>query len=134
MSKREFHYCEGKSQKFWSITTEACTHTVNYGRLGTAGQTQTKEFPTEDEAKKSCEKLIGEKLKKGYVEVAVESASPSQNAEVATKSEQSETKIQKPVIPATPTDTDTKLRSNVVDRGDKRDKGDKGDKGRANSL
>jgi len=106
MSKREFQYCEGKSQKFWSITREGCTHTVNYGRLGTAGQTQTKEFATEDEAKKSCEKLIGEKLKKGYVEVAVESASPSQDAEVATKSEQSETKTQKPAIPATATDTE----------------------------
>jgi len=42
---------------------------VQFGRTGTAGQTQTKAFGSAGEAKKACEKLIAEKVKKGYQEV-----------------------------------------------------------------
>ena len=41
-----------------------------FGRIGTAGQTSRKEFATEAQAKTSYDKLIAEKLKKGYVEKA----------------------------------------------------------------
>src|SRR5439155_409904 len=47
-------------------------HTVQFGRVGTAGQTQTKEFATEAEAQKAYEKLVAEKLRKGYVEAGSE--------------------------------------------------------------
>lgn len=68
MSSREFHFSEGASNKFWTISVEGTAHTVRFGRLGTAGQVQTKEFATEADARKSADKLIAEKLKKGYVE------------------------------------------------------------------
>jgi predicted DNA-binding WGR domain protein len=68
MSERVFEYTEGTSQKFWSISLDGKSHTVRFGRLGSSGQTQTKEFATEAEARKSYDKLIQEKLKKGYVE------------------------------------------------------------------
>ena len=72
MIQRNFEYQEDKSSKFWNITLEDCSHTVTYGKLGAAGRTQAKSFDTEAEAKKSYEKLIQQKQKKGYIEVATD--------------------------------------------------------------
>ncbi len=69
MKKRTFEFIEGTSSKFWSIWGEGTGHTVHFGRIGTEGQKQTKNFSSEEEAKKSYEKLIKEKLKKGYIEI-----------------------------------------------------------------
>jgi uncharacterized protein (TIGR02996 family) len=41
---------------------------VTFGRVGTNGQAQTKEFPDAATATKERDKLVAEKLKKGYVE------------------------------------------------------------------
>ncbi|MEQ8191229.1 MAG: WGR domain-containing protein, partial [Candidatus Eremiobacterota bacterium] len=69
MKKRTFEFIEGTSSKFWSICGEGTGHTVHFGRIGTEGQKQTKNFSSEEEAEKSYEKLIKEKLKKGYIEI-----------------------------------------------------------------
>jgi predicted DNA-binding WGR domain protein len=74
MSRREFTFSEGTSNKFWAIELDGKRHTVNFGRIGTSGQTQTKEFSSADEAKKSYEKLAAEKVKKGYVEAGAATA------------------------------------------------------------
>ncbi|WP_338422233.1 WGR domain-containing protein [Leptospira borgpetersenii] len=42
--------------------------TVTYGKTGTNGQTQTKDFDSEEKCLKEAKKLLSEKLKKGYVE------------------------------------------------------------------
>jgi uncharacterized protein (TIGR02996 family) len=68
MSRREFHFSEGTSNKFWAIQLVGRSYTIHFGRIGTEGQVQTKEFLSSEEAKKSHEKLLAEKLKKGYVE------------------------------------------------------------------
>lgn len=65
---RRFEFSEGDSQKFWEINLEDCRHTVRYGRLGTVGQTKTKSFASPSEAQRDAEKLVAEKLKKGYRE------------------------------------------------------------------
>ncbi len=65
---RSLHFSDDKSDKFWTITLEDTQHTVHYGRTGTQGQQQTKAFPTAEKARQSYEKLIREKLSKGYVE------------------------------------------------------------------
>jgi predicted DNA-binding WGR domain protein len=69
--KREFEFRDQKSSKFWAITLDADepAHTVQFGRIGTQGQEQTKYFDTKAEAQTSYEKLIKEKVGKGYVEV-----------------------------------------------------------------
>jgi predicted DNA-binding WGR domain protein len=69
MASREFHFQDGASNKFWKIELEASSFTVHFGRIGTMGQTQTKEFSSAAEAKAACDKLIAEKVKKGYKEV-----------------------------------------------------------------
>ena len=72
--KRVFVFQDFKSQKFWSIEVVGTDVTVNYGKLGTDGQTQVKNYATTEEAEKAANKLIAEKTKKGYVETAEETA------------------------------------------------------------
>lgn len=67
--KRRFEFIDDKSRKYWEVQLHGKGFTVVYGRIGTAGQTQTKDFPTEEKAQKEYEKLVDEKLKKGYEEI-----------------------------------------------------------------
>jgi len=68
-SNRRFELIEGKSSKFWEILVHGCRHSIRFGRIGSKGQTQTKEFPTEAAAKKEADRLIAEKTRKGYRDV-----------------------------------------------------------------
>jgi uncharacterized protein (TIGR02996 family) len=65
---RTFEYVKGRSSKFWNIEVKGKTFTITFGRIGTRGQSQTKEFADEPEARAAADKLIAEKLKKGYAE------------------------------------------------------------------
>lgn len=58
---------EGTSSKFWRARVEGGTLYVNYGKIGTTGQTQVKELGP-DGARKELDKLVREKRKKGYVD------------------------------------------------------------------
>lgn len=66
---RRLELVEGASSKFWEIQLEGSGFTVRWGRIGTNGQTQQKNFATEQKAKDEHDKLLAEKLKKGYAEV-----------------------------------------------------------------
>src|SRR5438309_249697 len=65
---RKFEFSEGTSNKFWQIDLSGNKHTVTYGKIGTEGQTKTKDFPDADAAKEDYEKLVAAKVKKGYTE------------------------------------------------------------------
>ena len=67
-SVRRFEFIGGSSQKFWEISVSANSFTVHFGRIGTAGQSQTKLFADREKAKREADKLITEKVKKRYVE------------------------------------------------------------------
>ena len=67
-SVRHFEFIGGSSRKFWEITVSGNSFTVRFGRIGTAGQSQTKTFADEAKMKSEAENLIAEKVKKGYVE------------------------------------------------------------------
>ncbi|MFD4676284.1 DUF4132 domain-containing protein [Lentzea sp. NPDC058450] len=56
----------GNSAKFWEVTQDDVTVTVRFGRLGAAGQTQTKELTSTAAATAHVAKLVAEKEKKGY--------------------------------------------------------------------
>lgn len=68
-TSRRFEFSDGKSNKFWEISSSGTEVTVRFGRIGTQGQTQTKSFPDEAAAAKHMAKLIEEKLGKGYKEM-----------------------------------------------------------------
>ncbi|QBH96365.1 WGR domain-containing protein [Limnobaculum zhutongyuii] len=66
--KRTFIYNDDKSAKFWTIDIDSNSFRVNFGKLNTEGQNQTKTFDNAAGCQKQADKLIKEKLKKGYVE------------------------------------------------------------------
>jgi predicted DNA-binding WGR domain protein len=64
----QLEFEEGTSSKFWRARVEGKKLFVNYGKLGTTGQTQVKDFSDHASAVKEYEKLVREKKKKGYAE------------------------------------------------------------------
>ncbi|XZE44287.1 STM4015 family protein [Pirellulaceae bacterium SH467] len=75
MNRRELVFMDSTSNKFWNIELAGDSHTVTYGRAGTDGQSKTKSFADEGAARKDFDKLIAEKLKKGYVDANSATAS-----------------------------------------------------------
>ncbi len=73
---------EGTSSKFWRARIDDATLYVNYGKIGTAGQTQVKDFGTADLATKEYDKLVREKRKKGYVDSGSAPASDDADEDV----------------------------------------------------
>jgi uncharacterized protein (TIGR02996 family) len=73
---RSFVFTDEKSNKFWNIELQGTSFTVTFGRVGTKGQTQTKKFTTDAKAKTEHDKLVAEKLKKGYVETTPGATAP----------------------------------------------------------
>ncbi len=66
--KRIFINQTGDSNKFWTIEQFDEKYSVQWGKLGTDGRSNEKEFSTKDECSKEVEKLIKEKISKGYSE------------------------------------------------------------------
>jgi len=66
---REFRFQQGASAKFWKVTLAGTDVTVTFGRIGAKGQSVAKTYDTVDRARREADKLIAEKLRKGYVEI-----------------------------------------------------------------
>ncbi|HIA8799362.1 TPA: DUF4132 domain-containing protein [Escherichia coli] len=76
---RHFIYQDEKSHKFWAVEQQGNELHINWGKVGTNGQSQVKSFADAAAAEKAGLKLIAEKVKKGYVEQAKDnSLQPSQ--------------------------------------------------------
>lgn len=69
-TKRRFESQEGNSNKFWEITVTGTQHTVHFGRIGSNGQSQAKQFATPAAAQNDADRLISEKQRKGYREIS----------------------------------------------------------------
>lgn len=48
--RRRFEFEEGTSSKFWEVELNGNSLTTCWGKIGTAGQSKTKEFPTDGKA------------------------------------------------------------------------------------
>lgn len=68
---RHFELIEGNSSKFWEVEQAGSDLNVRWGRIGTAGQSQTKPFADAAKATAAMAKLVTEKTGKGYAEVGV---------------------------------------------------------------
>jgi len=62
----ELVYSDEKSNKFWRARTNGDEFIVNYGRVGSDGQTKTKDMGSPDKASAELEKVANQKRKKGY--------------------------------------------------------------------
>ena len=97
MPKRRFEFKDTKSQKFWEINQRGKKYTVQYGRIGTDGQTRTKEFDSSADAKAAAEKLIAEKTRKGYAEAGTRTGGARSKKKSAVANTSSTKKRAKPL-------------------------------------
>ena len=65
---RRFELIEGSSSKFWEVTRDGCAVTVRFGRIGSNGQSNTKELRIAEQAERHAQGLIEQKRAKGYCE------------------------------------------------------------------
>ncbi|MCA9673016.1 MAG: WGR domain-containing protein [Myxococcales bacterium] len=61
-------FTDSKSNKFWRARVDGDTLYVNYGRIGSSGQTQVKELGSTDACEKELDKLARSKRRKGYID------------------------------------------------------------------
>jgi predicted DNA-binding WGR domain protein len=116
MAAREFHFQDGSSNKFWKIELGANSYTVQFGRIGTAGQTQTKEFSSEAAARAAHDKLVTEKIKKGYKEVTGSRADTPAPASAALETRAKSDETKKPAAKAAQEGRTVPLLSHVSKR------------------
>src|SRR5262245_50178037 len=83
-----YEFTEGSSNKFWEIALAGKSFTTTYGKIGSTGQTTIKKFKSDADAKKEHDKLVAEKVKKGYVlaggKAAPAKAAPAKTGTAAT--------------------------------------------------
>ena len=70
MPKRRFELKEGSSAKFWEIELKGKSYQVTFGKIGTDGQTRKKQFDSKQAATEAADRLIKQKIKKGYHETS----------------------------------------------------------------
>ncbi len=75
-----YELVSGNSSKFWQIDLDDAAFTTSFGRIGTSGQTKTKTFANASAAKSAHDKLVAEKVKKGYVLVVDTTSAPAPSA------------------------------------------------------
>lgn len=63
-----------RSNKFWKIKVQGNLFIVSYGRIGTVGSVNTREFASAELCWKEANKLIASKFQKGYWELGWEEA------------------------------------------------------------
>lgn len=66
--KASLKFTEEEADKFWRVETLGSELLVNYGKSGTSGRNQIKEFASPEACEAQARKLIQGKLKKGYVD------------------------------------------------------------------
>ncbi len=64
--QQTLRYTDPKSDKFWRIETQGSQFVVNYGKYGTNGRYEIKEFDSPEACEKQAQKLAAAKQKKGY--------------------------------------------------------------------
>jgi predicted DNA-binding WGR domain protein/DNA polymerase III delta prime subunit len=65
---RYFELIGGSSKKFWEITFSGERFSVRFGRIGTSGQERVKSYADRDAAQQAAERMISQKIAKGYEE------------------------------------------------------------------
>jgi len=65
---RSLRFEQGGSAKFWRATLRGAELEVGYGRMGSTGQRLVKQYESQQRARREMDKLVEEKLRKGYVE------------------------------------------------------------------
>jgi|JI10StandDraft_1071094.scaffolds.fasta_scaffold686181_1 predicted DNA-binding WGR domain protein len=78
---RTFINQTGESNKFWQIDQKDNSYIVTWGKIGTEGRSSEKTFQSREDCNKEVEKLIKEKLGKGYLEVSGQDNIPTKTTQ-----------------------------------------------------
>jgi predicted DNA-binding WGR domain protein len=78
--RKKLIYQDGLSNKFWQVESNGNLQTVVFGKINTKGRESIKAFSSETECLNDTNKLIAEKLKKGYIEISESQAIPEKAA------------------------------------------------------
>ena len=90
---RRFEFVDSTSNKFWEVDVKGKTLSINFGKIGTNGQSKPKDFATPEKAKAEMEKLIKEKAGKGYVEVSGKAATKAVKEKKSAKAKEPDADI-----------------------------------------
>jgi DNA ligase-1 len=74
---RRLEFVQGTSSKFWEVDVDGCVVTTRWGRIGTDGQSKSKEHATPAKAQADADKQAHKKLAKGYGEGGTATTVPS---------------------------------------------------------
>jgi predicted DNA-binding WGR domain protein len=79
MADWEIHleYKDAKSNKFWRARTDGGELVINYGRIGSDGQTKVKGFGDAAAARAEMTKVADSKRKKGYADTGESGEAPA---------------------------------------------------------
>lgn len=80
---RRFELNDQQSNEFWEVSTKDSSLTVRCGRIGTAGQTTTRDLESVAAASAEADALVREKTTMGYVEIGVAPAGTDEPDEAA---------------------------------------------------
>ena len=85
---RRFEYVQGNQAKFWEISRRGALLTVGSGRIGGTSKVRNKQLTDYMAAEQEFDRLIRDKLRRGYVEVeaASEPEGPASDRSVRLKS------------------------------------------------
>ena len=72
MASASLIFQDKRSNKYWNLESTGKTFTASWGRIGTIGQSQTKDFYTKEQCERAALKLIESKIKKGYTPAITE--------------------------------------------------------------
>ena len=86
MARQYFELIEGAHSKYWHIEVSGKSLLTHYGRIGRQGQTTSKSFAAQDLVKGAAEKLISQKLRKGYRKVTARTAAKHVSSPASRKS------------------------------------------------
>jgi uncharacterized protein (TIGR02996 family) len=102
---RYFEYVEGTSSKFWEVSIDNKRVKTRYGKIGAAGQTTVKDFDSKPAAQAEANRLVAEKVKKGYVEGGAGAAPSKTAAAIAGKADARNPELEAAIV-ADPHDRD----------------------------
>ncbi|MEM9187758.1 MAG: WGR domain-containing protein, partial [Myxococcota bacterium] len=71
-----YEFRDKKSAKFWSFTVEGATVTTQWGRIGTDGQTKSRDYADHQAALADAKKAAASKTKKCYQRVESDAEPP----------------------------------------------------------
>ena len=98
-----YEYVGGSSSKFWEIKKSGTEITTRYGRIGSDGQTTTKDYGTAAKAKAAYDKLVEQKTGKGYKTAKKTATKKTATKKTATKKTTKKTATKKTATKKTTT-------------------------------